>query len=72
MTVYMSWQPPDTPLESHWSHSKREELRDEEGGEGGGAYHAYLILGPETKKKKSTVSGIESSGAAHRIPGFQG
>jgi hypothetical protein len=36
-----------------------------------GTHHAYLILG-QGKKKRSTVSVIGSSKAAHIIPEFQG
>jgi hypothetical protein len=28
MTVYMSWQPPDTPFESHCDRSERGDVRD--------------------------------------------
>ncbi len=65
MTVYISWQPPDTPFESHWSPSEREELRRRKMG---GEYHAYLILDHESE----TVSDIESSKAARILPEFQG
>jgi hypothetical protein len=73
ITVYMSWQPPDTPVESHWNHNKQDEPQRRKKNAVEGSVPCIFDTGiREREKYQRSIRVIEGYGLHTSVPGTNG